>query len=142
MTFHLEIITPEKVVYKNDIDEVVVPTENGQIAILPNHVGLLTQIIPGEIIVKKGGSQQALAVTGGFLEIKSNSVSILADYAVRAEDIEVLQAQEAQKRARKLMEEKTSEHDFRIAQGELIKAITQLEVATKHKRHSRKPTEI
>ena len=112
MTFHLEIITPEKVVYKNDIDEVVVPTENGQIAILPNHVGLLTQIIPGEIIVKKGGSQQALAVTGGFLEIKSNSVSILADYAVRAEDIEVLQAQEAQKRARKLIEKKKNKNNF------------------------------
>jgi len=142
MTFHLEIITPEKVVYKNDIDEVVVPTENGQIAILPNHVGLLTQVIPGEIIVKKGGGRQVLAVTGGFLEVKNNSVSILADYAVRAEDIEVLKAEEAQKRAKKLMEEKTSEHDFRIAQGELIKAITELKVATRHKRHSRKPTEI
>ncbi len=142
MTLHIEIVTPEKVVYKNEVDEIIVPTDSGQIAILPNHVGLLTKIVPGEIIIKKGGSPQALAITGGFLEVKDNNVNILADYAVRAEDIEVLKAEEAQRRAKKLMEEKTSEHDFRIAQGELIKAITQLKVATKHKRHSRKPTEI
>ena len=99
MNLTLEIITPEKVVYKNEIDELVAPTVNGQIAILPNHVGLITKIIPGELIIRKANSQQAVAVTGGFLEVAKNHISILADYAIRAEDIEVAKAQEAQKRA-------------------------------------------
>ncbi|OGH23752.1 MAG: ATP synthase F1 subunit epsilon [Candidatus Levybacteria bacterium RIFCSPLOWO2_01_FULL_38_13] len=142
MNLHLEIITPEKIVYKNDVDEVVVQSENGQITILPNHVGLLTKIVPGELIVKKGGSTQLLAITGGFLEVEKNNVSILADYAVRAEDIEVLKAQEAQRRAGKLMEEKRSEKDFATAQAEMIKAITELKVATKYKRKPSRPTEV
>lgn len=138
----LQIITPEKVVYKNDVDEVLVPTSSGQIAILTNHVGLITQVAPGEVIVKKGKEEHPLAITGGFLEVKNNSVSILADYAVRAEDIEVLKAQEAQKRAEKLMEEKTSNVDFRTAQADLLRALTELQVANRHRRKSPRTTQI
>mgnify|MGYP001613393958 FL=1 len=134
MNLTLEIITPEKVVYKDDVDEVVAPTINGEIAILPSHVDLLTQVSPGELIVKKGSSQQYLAITGGFLEVSDNKISILADYAIKAQDIEVARAQEAKRRAEKLMEEKTSDNDLKIAQGEMIKAILELKVATKHKR--------
>ena len=134
MNLTLEIITPEKVVYKDDVDEVVAPTINGEIAILPSHVDLLTQVSPGELIVKKGSSQLYLAITGGFLEVSDNKISILADYAIKAQDIEVARAQEAKRRAEKLMEEKTSDNDLRIAQGEMIKAILELKVATKHKR--------
>src|SRR3989338_9376433 len=142
MNLLLEIITPEKIVYKNEIDELIVPTVNGQIAILPNHVGLFTKIIPGELIIRKANSQEALAVTGGFLEVAKNHISILADYAIRAEDIEVAKAQEAQRRAEKLMAEKTSERDFRMAQADLVRAITELRVATKYKRKASKPTEV
>lgn len=134
MNLLLEIITPEKVVYKDEVDEVVAPAINGEIAILPNHINLLTQINPGELIIKRGSSQQYLAITGGFLEVADNKVSVLADYAIKAQDIEVARAQEAKKRAEKLMEEKTSDNDLRIAQGEMIKAILELKVATKHKR--------
>ena len=134
MNLTLEIITPEKVVYKDDVDEVVAPTINGEIAILPSHVDLLTQVSPGELIVKKGSNQQYLAITGGFLEVSDNKISILADYAIKAQDIEVARAQEAKRRAEKLMEEKTSDNDLKIAQGEMIKAILELKVATKYKR--------
>lgn len=134
MNLYLSIITPEKVVYKDEVDEVVVPTINGEIAVLPNHVDLLTQVSPGELIVKKGSGQQYLAITGGFLEVEDNKISILTDYAIKAQDIEVARAQEAKKRAEKLMEEKTSDNDLRIAQGEMIKAILELRIATKHKR--------
>lgn len=134
MNLLLEIITPEKSVYKDEVNEVVVPTVEGEIAILPNHVNLLTQVNPGELIIKKGSSNQSLAITGGFLEVADNKVSVLADYAVKAQDIEVARAQEAKKRAEKLMSEKISDNDLRVAQGELIKAILELKVATKHKR--------
>lgn len=134
MNLLLEIITPEKVVYKDEVAEIVIPTVNGEIAILPNHINLLTQINPGELIVKKGSIQQYIAITGGFLEVNDNKVSILANYAIKAQDIEIARATEAKKRAEKLMEEKISDNDLRIAQGEMIKAILELKVATKHKR--------
>lgn len=142
MTIKLQIITPERIVYQNEVDQITAPTKDGEITVLPEHVGLLTQIVPGEIIVKKGQLHQALAVTGGFMEVSNNTVNILADYAIRAEDIEVLQAQEAQRKAQKIMEEKVSERDFATAQSEMIKAITQLRVANKYKKHPRKPTEL
>jgi F-type H+-transporting ATPase subunit epsilon len=130
----LEIVTPEKIVYKNEVDEVIAQTSEGQISILPDHIGLVTQIAPGEIIIKKGSSEQSIAITGGFLQVANNSISILADYAERAEEIEVLKAQEAQKRAERIMKEKTSEKDFKVAEAELIKALTQLKIAGKRKR--------
>lgn len=134
MNLLLEIITPEKIIYKDEVSEVIVPTVNGEIAILPNHVNLLTQVNSGELIVKKGSAQQYLAITGGFLEISNNQISILADYAIKAQDIEVAKAQEAKKRAEKIMSEKATGNDFKIAQGELIKAILELRIATKHRR--------
>lgn len=134
MNLPLEIITTEKVVYKDDVDEIIVPTVNGEIAILPNHINLLTQITPGELIIKKGTSIQSLAITGGFLEVKNNKISILADYAIKAQDIQLARASEAKKRAEKVMNEKTTDNEQRIAQAELIKAILELKIATKHKR--------
>lgn len=140
MSLVLEIITPEKVVYKNEVDEVIAPTENGQIGILPGHVGLVSKVVPGELVARKGNSQELLAVTGGFLEIDKDKVTILADYAIRAQDIEVARAQEAQKRAEKLMEEKLTEEEFRVNEAEMIKAITELRVANKIKRRSNPQT--
>lgn len=142
MTIKLQIVTPEKIVYQEEVDQITAPTKDGEITVLPNHAGLLTQIVPGEIVVKKGKTANILAVTGGFMEVSKNSVNILADHAIRAEDIEVMKAQEAQRKAQKLMEEKTSEKDFAIAQSEMIKAIIQLRVATKYKKHPRNPSEL
>ncbi|MDP2637821.1 MAG: F0F1 ATP synthase subunit epsilon [Candidatus Levybacteria bacterium] len=134
MNLLLEIVTPEQKVYKDDINEVIVPTVKGEIAILPNHINLLTQINPGELIVKKGTSLQSIAIIGGFLEVNDNKITILADYAVKAQDIEIVRAQEAKKRAEKIMSEKTSDNELKIAEAELIKAILELKVATKHKK--------
>lgn len=134
MNLHLQIITPEKIVYADEVSEVVVPTVDGEIAILPNHINLLTQVNPGELIIKKGTSTESLAVTGGFLEINNNKINILADYAIKAQDIREASALEAKKRAEQVMSEKGTEKDFKIAQGELIKAILELRVSAKHKR--------
>lgn len=133
MKINLEIVTPVKSVYKDDVDEVVAPTSTGQITILPNHVGLLTKIEPGELIVKKNNSIQSIAITGGFLEIGKNKLTILADYAVRAEDIEVAKVEKAKERAEKLLEEKTAVEDFAKLEGELRKTIIELKVARKRR---------
>jgi F-type H+-transporting ATPase subunit epsilon len=134
MNLLLEIITPEKVIYKDEAQEVIVPTEKGEIAILPNHINLLTKIIPGEMIIKKGSDHQYLAITGGFLEVANNKISVLAEYAVKAQDIEVARAMEAKERAEKVMSEKTTDNEQKIAQAEMIKAILELRVATRHKK--------
>ena len=86
------------------------------------------------MIVKKANSLQHLAVTGGFLEVMDNKVSILAEYAIKAQDIEVEKAMEAKKRAEKVMKEKSTDNEVKIAQAEIMKAILELKVATRHKK--------
>lgn len=139
---HLELITPEKVVFKQDLDELIVQTQNGELAILPNHVNLVTALIPGEMIIKVKGKEQYLAVDGGFLEVANNKITVLADYAVRTEHIEAQKALEAQKRAEAVLKksaEGVSEKDLAIAQGELRKSILQLKVAERRKRRTSIP---
>src|ERR1035437_2359448 len=133
MNLLLEIITPEKVVLKDEVDEVIVPTITGEIAILPNHAQLLTKINPGELVIRKNGKDQSFAILGGFLEVIDNHVNILADYAIRAEDIEIAKVQEAQERAKQKMKQKDTEQNFRVAEAELRKSLLQLKIARKHK---------
>lgn len=134
MKLHLEIVTPTGVAYKDDVDEITVPTQNGYIGILPHHIPLLTQVTSGELSVKIGSSSQLLAITGGFLEVENNKVTILADYAVRSEDVEVAKAEAAKKRAEQLLQEKQSQKDFALIEGELRKSLLELKVAQRRKR--------
>ncbi len=134
MTLQLEIVTPEKVVYKDEVDEVTLPTKAGEITVLPHHASLFTQADHGEIRIKKAGKDQFLALTGGFIEVTDNKVTVLADYAIRSEDIEIAKAEEAHNRAEKLMEEKVSTEDFASAQAAFRRAILELKVA--RRRHA------
>lgn len=134
MTLHLEIITPEKIAYQDDVDEVVVPSVGGQLTLLPNHVPILTKIAPGELMVKKQGKEQFLAITSGFLELSNNSISILADYAVRSEEINIQKAKEAQERAKKRMEEKGTDRDFAEAEALFKRTLLELKVAQRRHR--------
>jgi F-type H+-transporting ATPase subunit epsilon len=133
MKLVLEIITPTKVVLSEEVDELTVPTVDGEISILPNHVNLLTKLMPGEMVIRNGSKSDLFAVTGGFLEILDNHVNLLADYAIRADDIEIAKIEEAKERAQKAMKEKLNEEDFRVANAELAKSLLQLKVARKRK---------
>lgn len=138
----LEIITPERIVYLGEVDSVVVPGPEGELGILPHHTPLFTQIKPGEIKIKKGNQEFFLAVTGGFLDVAPGSkVSILADYAVRSEEVEVARAEEAKKRAEELMKAKKSKQEFVVAEAELRRALLELKVARRRKA-PRIPTEF
>ena len=142
MTFNFEIISPEKVVYKEVVEKVILPTTSGQLTILPNHAALMSQVTSGEVIVKRNGKEYYMAITGGFLEVSNNNVSILANYAVRSEEIEVAHAIEAQKRAEKIMkesDEKVSKKDFAIAQAEFLRSILELKVASRRRRITQMP---
>jgi|SRR3989344_9544531 len=136
MSLLLDIITPEKVVFKGEADEVIIPTTRGQIAVLSNHANLLSQIQEGELTIRLGKEESHLAITSGFLEVADNKVTILADYAVRSEHIEAQKALEAKKRAEELMKqakERTNQKDFAIAENELRRALLELKVVTKRK---------
>ncbi|HKC14647.1 MAG TPA: F0F1 ATP synthase subunit epsilon [Patescibacteria group bacterium] len=134
MSLQLQIITPLKSILNEQVDEIVVPTESGEITVLPSHVPLLTKIKPGEMIIKRNQKSSFFAITGGFLEVNDNNVTILADYAVRAEDIEVAKAKEAEERAKQTMKEKADKREFAVAEADLRRAIVELQVARRHKR--------
>uniref|UniRef100_A0A7V1EIR7 ATP synthase epsilon chain n=1 Tax=candidate division WOR-3 bacterium TaxID=2052148 RepID=A0A7V1EIR7_UNCW3 len=109
MKFRLEIVTPERLVYSEDIDILTVPTAQGEISILAKHMPLVTIISPGEIKIKKDNEIEYMAITGGFVQVLPHKVIILADAAERAEEIDLERAMKARERAQKLLEEKRAD---------------------------------
>jgi F-type H+-transporting ATPase subunit epsilon len=133
MKLALDIITPTNTVLSEEVDELTIPTVDGELSILPNHVNLLTKIAPGEMVIRKGTKNDLFAITGGFLEIANNHVNVLADYAIHADAIEIAKVEAAKQRAEKAMKEKLTEEDFRVNNAELAKSILQLKVAHRRK---------
>jgi F-type H+-transporting ATPase subunit epsilon len=133
MKILLEIITPIKVLLKEEVDEITLNTVNGEISILPNHIDLVTKITPGEMTIKINNKTDLFAITGGFLEVAKNHVSILADYAIHAGDIEISKVEEAKQRAEKAMKDKVRGKEYQEIQTELLRTTLELKVARKHK---------
>ena len=129
MPIHLEIITAERVVLSDDVDQINAPTKDGRIGILPRHMPLLTILDVGELDIIKNGETTPFAVTGGFMEVLPNRVTILADSADRADEIDEARAEAARKRAEELLSGQQSDRDIKIAEAELRKALVQLKVA-------------
>lgn len=136
MKLTLDVLTPQKKVYSGECDEVIVPTVNGEIGILPNHVALLTKILPGELQVRNGSKTDSIAIMGGYVEVANNHINVLGDYAVRAEDIEVAKAEQAKAKAEKMKAEKVSKEDFATIEADLRRSLLELKVAERRKRRS------
>ena len=100
MPLHLEILTPERRVYEDEVDAVNAPGSEGYLGILPHHAPLFTALGPGELLVTKGGAVRALAVFGGFMDVRDNRVTVLTDAAEQADEIDEQRAQAARDRAR------------------------------------------
>src|SRR6476646_3858310 len=94
-TLKLEIVTPEAKTYSEDVEMVTIPAAEGEMGIYPQHVPLLTQLVPGEIIVRKDGRDIFLAIGEGFVQVTGERVAIMADMAIRAESIDESKAEEA-----------------------------------------------
>ena len=135
-TIKLEIVTAERIVYSEDIDVLVAPGIDGELAILPRHAPLLTVLRPGEIRVVKNGEENLMAVSGGFLEVLGNKITILADTAEREEEIDVHRAEEALKRAEERIATVPSDRDLEIALASMRRSQARLRVA----RRRRPPT--
>ena len=103
-TLKLEIVTPDAKVFSEDVEMVTLPGVEGEMGIYPNHVPLLTQIVAGEIVARKSGQDFFLAIGEGFVEVTGDHVAILADMAIRAENIDEAKAEEAKRRAEARLE--------------------------------------
>src|SRR5690242_6231028 len=127
-TLKLQIITPEATVYSEEVDIVTLPGVEGQIGILPHHVRLMTQMVPGEMIVRKNGHTDFLAVGGGLVEVTGDHVSILTDLAVAVENIDAAKAEEARQRAAARFLEKISAEEVASVNAVLVRSLAQLRV--------------
>lgn len=115
----LEIITAERVVFEGDVDVVVAPGSEGELGILPHHATLMTMLQPGELRYRQGGDESYLAVSGGFMEVTGDWVTVLADTAERVEEIDEARVQEAMELARERIAQLDADVDLEQAMQSL-----------------------
>jgi len=132
-TLKLQIVTPEGTAYSEDVEMVGLRSADGQIGILPNHVRLMTQMLPGEMMVRKEGRDQFLAVGEGLVEVTGEHVAIATDMAVAAETIDEAMAEEARRRAEARLRDKISDEEVASVNASLARSLAQLRV--KRRRH-------
>ena len=127
----LDIVTPERIVYSQDVDFIVAPGSEGQLGVLPGHAALITSLDIGILKIKTGEKEEELAISGGFFEVKDNKAVVLAETAERAEDIDVTRAMKAKERAEQRLAAKVADMDLLRAEAALKRAMTRLKVADK-----------
>lgn len=133
-----EIATPERIVYKEQVDSLTLPTKEGEITILPNHIPLVAVLVPGVAVVRKGGKESYMAVSGGFIEVQpGNRVVVLADTAERADELTIAAIEKARDDAQKTLAEKRNLDDesFAAAAAGLERELARLKVARRHRSH-------
>jgi len=128
-TLHVEVVTAERELYNGEADSVNVQGTEGRLGILPRHAALLTTLAPGELTIKLGGAEEPLFVSGGFLEVSNNVVSVLADTAEHAEEIDQARAEEARRRAQERLEQTESDADRAALNAALERAMARLRVS-------------
>jgi F-type H+-transporting ATPase subunit epsilon len=134
MPLKLEIITPDGPAYSEEVDMVTLPGVEGQMGVYPQHVPLLTRMVPGEIIVCKSGHDYFLAVGEGLIEVTAEHVALLTDMAIAAEHIDEAKVEEARRRAEARLQEKLSDEEVASVNASLARSLAQLHV----KRRQRK----
>ena len=127
-TLRLEIVTPEKIAYAEDVEMVTLPGSEGELGVYPNHVPLLTTLNPGELRVLKNGKDSYLAIGEGFVEVTGATVSVLTDMAIDVTAIDESAAEQAVARARAAMKDDLTGEEVAAVQGSLQKALAQLHV--------------
>jgi F-type H+-transporting ATPase subunit epsilon len=132
-TMRLEIVTPEAVVYSADVEMVTLPAVEEQIGIYPNHVPLLTRVSPGEMIVRRNGVDEFLAVGGGLVAVTGDQVGIVTDMAVHVKDIDEARVEEARQRAAARLRDKLSDEEVATVNAALAHSLAQLKVKRRHR---------
>jgi F-type H+-transporting ATPase subunit epsilon len=133
---YFEIITPDKVVFSSEIDQITLPTTDGVITILPDHAPLVAETKPGEIIIKTDGKTNHMAVMNGFVETSDSKVRLMTEAAELAENIDERRAEEARRRAEEAREKAKDSIEFTEASAAFERALTRIKIAKrKHSRH-------
>jgi F-type H+-transporting ATPase subunit epsilon len=132
-TIRLEVVTPEATVYSEDVDMVTLPGVEGQMGVQPQHVRLMTQLVPGELIVRKGGHDEFMAVGEGLVEITNERVSIVTNMAIAVDKIDEAAAEQARQRAAARLREKLSSEEIASVNAALARSLAQLNVKRRHR---------
>ena len=132
-TIHVDVVSAEEQIFSGEAEFVVLPGIAGELGIYPRHAPLLTQIKPGAVRIKLPGQaeEELVFVQGGFLEVQPHLVTVLADTAVRAKDLDEVKAADAKRAALEAMQNKTSREEIATAEAELAIAVAQLEAIRK-----------
>lgn len=133
MPLHLKVVTPEKLLIDEEVNQVNVSTEQGILGILPNHANLMAKLEPGELIIKKGGKVDTLAVGDGFLQVSNNILTIMTDLATYAQDIDEKAVEEAKKRAEQVLSQTLSDEEYAETLANLEKSLAQLRIKRRHR---------
>lgn len=137
MTMHVNIVSAEAEIFSGTVEQVYAPAVMGDVGIYPRHTPLMTQLKPGEVrIIKQGGAEEFYFVSGGILEIQPHVVTILADTAVRASDLDEAKAIEAKQRAEQALQNHEGEMDYARAEAELAEAVAQLQTIQRVRKKS------
>ena len=129
----LKIVTPEKLIFDEEVSQVNVSTEDGQIGILPNHTNLMAKLEPGELVIKKSGKVDTLAIGDGFLQMANNTLTVMTDLAAYEQDIDEKIVEEAKKRAEQALEQKLSDEEYAETLAVLEKSLAQLRIKRRHR---------
>lgn len=128
-TLQLDIVTPERVVYSEEVEMVIVPAIDGDLGVLPKHAPLITGLKVGAIRIKKNGEETKLATSGGFIEVKPDQVNVLADAAEFPGEIDIKRAKEAKERAKRRLEQGDAHINEIRAEGAINRAVNRIKVA-------------
>ena len=132
-TLKLEIVTPDGKAYSEDVEMVTLTGVQGEMGILPQHIPLMTKMVPGELVVRKGGRDLFVAVGGGLVQVTGTRVNILTDMAVAADKIDEAKAEEARLRAEARLREKLSAEEVATINASLARSLAQLRVKRRHR---------
>jgi len=133
-TTRLDVVTAEREVFSDDVDEDIAPGVEGQRGILPHHAPLMTTLLPGELLIKTGGEEFYLAISGGFIEARPDRIIVLADAAERVEEIDIARAEEAKRRAEEKLAEPIPGVDMARAEAALRRSLARLRVVERRRR--------
>jgi len=138
MTIHVDIVSAEKEIYSGTAEMVFAPLVTGEVGILPRHAPLIARMKPGEVRVRNGAEDLSFYVSGGLLEVQPHMVTVLADTAARAKDLDEAAALKAKERAEEALRNRQADVDYARAQAELAEAIAQLRAIQKLRERTRK----
>ena len=132
-SIRLEIVTPEATVYSEEVEMVTLPGVEGQMGVLPQHVRLMTKLVPGELIVRKDGHDDFMAVGDGLVEVSNEHIAIVTNMAIGLDKIDEAAAEEARQRAAARLREKISAEEVASTNAALARSLAQLHVKRRHR---------